>query len=159
MQFMNLMFKSEEIINLLHNGIEGVHYVKTDNPGIIRYPDGLDVTTTGYNNPLGLYGDKSKKYVWEPASPTYFDDLRAFNATIDDSVASQALGYCFNSDPVKTEFAAVTDVINQYQTTLNSGSVDPSVVLPEFISALEAAGKDRIIEENQRQLDEWLANK
>lgn len=33
--------------------------------------------------------------------------------------------------------------------------LDPSKALPEFIEALKVAGIDAIIEENQRQLDEW----
>lgn len=157
MQFLNLMYGSEEICNLLHNGIEGVHYEMTENPGIIRYPEGLDVMTTGYNNPLGLYGDKSMKYQWEPISPTYFEDLKAFNASITPEMESKALGYCFNSDPVKTEYAAVSDVISQYRPSLENGAVDPDTVLPEFISALKAAGIDTVIAENQKQLDAWLA--
>ena len=30
-------------------------------------------------------------------------------------------------------------------------------MLPKFLDALEAAGMSKIIEENQRQLDAWLA--
>jgi putative aldouronate transport system substrate-binding protein len=156
-KFLNLMYKSEEIINLLHNGIEGVHYVKTDNWGIIDYPPGVSFATTGYYNPLGLWGDKSRKYQWPPISANYFEELRAFNAGIDARVSSKVLGYCFNSFPVRTEYAAVSDVITQYQAGLESGSLDPAVVLPQFLDALRVAGIDRVIAENQKQLDVWLA--
>ena len=47
-------------------------------------------------------------------------------------------------------------MISQYQAALESGSVDPEKILPEFLTALESAGSDEVIAENQRQLDEWL---
>ncbi|MDR2303908.1 MAG: ABC transporter substrate-binding protein [Treponema sp.] len=158
-KFLNLMYQSEEINNLLHNGIEGVHYVRTDEPGIIAYPEGITMENTGYFNSLGIWGDKLKRYQYPPLTSSYFDELREFNATIDASVISKALGYTFNSFTVRTEFAAITDVISQYQLSLESGSLDPDVVLPQFLEALKAAGIDKVIAENQRQLDAWLTAK
>ena len=160
MQFMNLMFKDVRIANLLRYGIEDVHYVKTDKEGIINYPEGLDANTSGYVNTLGLYGDKSKIYQWYPAEPEIFDEMKAFNDEVMNNKErqSKALGYCFNSEPVKAEYAAVTTVINQYRAALESGSVNPDEVLPEFLEALETAGINECIAENQTQLDAWLAN-
>lgn len=160
LEFINLMFKDVRIANLLRYGIEGLHYVKTDQEGIITYPEGVDATTSGYVNTLGLYGDKSKIYQWEPATPEIFTQMKAFNDSVvnDENRQSKALGYCFNSEPVKAEFAAVSTVINQYRAALESGSVDPDTVLPEFLEALDAAGIEDCIAENQRQLDEWVNN-
>jgi putative aldouronate transport system substrate-binding protein len=156
-KFLNLMYQSEEINNLLHNGIEGVHYVKTGDWGIIDFPEGLNAESTGYYNPLGVWGDKSIRYQWPPITAGYFDELKTFNAGVDASMMSKALGYCFNSYPVRTEYAAVSDVISQYQAGLESGSLDPAVELPRFLEALNAAGIDKVIAENQKQLDAWLA--
>ena len=39
----------------------------------------------------------------------------------------------------------------------NCGALDPEKALPEFLSALEAAGMDKILEEQQKQFDIWLA--
>jgi putative aldouronate transport system substrate-binding protein len=156
-KFLNLMYKSEEINNLLHYGIEGLHYVKTSDKGIITFPEGVTVENSGYNVSLGLYGDKSIRYQYAPIPPSYFDELAAFNAGIDGSVTSKALGYCFNSFPVRTEYAAVNAVISQYRPGLETGSQDPDAVLPQFLADLKAAGIDRVIAENQKQLDEWLA--
>lgn len=156
-KFLNLMYQSEEINNLLHNGIEGLHYVKTGDRGIINFPEGLNAENTGYYNPLGVWGDKSLRYQWPPITPDYFDELKTFNAKVDETMASKALGYCFNSYPVRTEYVAVNDVISQYQAGLESGSLDPETALPQFLAALNAAGIDRVIAENQKQLDAWLA--
>ena len=52
---------------------------------------------------------------------------------------------------------AVDAVVSQYTGLVACGTQDPETLLPEFNQALEAAGINDIIEENQRQLDEWLA--
>ena len=158
MEFVNLMFKDVNVANLLRYGIEDVHWVKTDKEGIITFPEGLDANTCGYVNTLGLYGDKSRIYQWEPAEPEIFENLREYNAQILNSAdkQSKALGYCFNTEPVQAEYAAVSTVVSQYVPALETGSVNPEVVLPEFLEALEAAGIQECIAENQKQLDQWL---
>ena len=81
--------------------------------------------------------------------------LREFNDTI--TLISPAMGYCFVTDSVQTEYAAVQSVVSQYVPIISAGAIDPATELPEFLDALEAAGINDIIEENQRQFDEWLS--
>jgi putative aldouronate transport system substrate-binding protein len=57
---------------------------------------------------------------------------------------------------VETEQSTVKNVIAKYLTQLEYGTVDVDTVLPEFLKDLENAGMNKIIEENQRQLNEWL---
>lgn len=159
MKFLNLTYKSQEIINLLKYGIEGTHYILTDDTNIIKYPDGVDASTVGYIQPLGVFGDKFKMYQMLPATSAYYDELKAFNASVTDVRSSKALGYTFNSVNVKTEKAAIDSVISQYAIALELGAVDPEETLPEFIDALKAAGIDKVIAENQKMLDQWLAQK
>ena len=67
------------------------------------------------------------------------------------------MGYTFDPSNVSTALTAVSAVIGQYAPALDCGTVDPEQVIPEFVESLESAGINEIIEENQRQLDEWLA--
>ena len=46
-----------------------------------------------------------------------------------------------------------------YLASLECGIVDPEEKIPEFLDALEAAGIDEVIAENQAQLDAWLSAK
>ena len=160
-QFLNLLYEDDEIINLLYWGIEGKHYVKTDKNMTVAYPDGVDGTNVGYQQPLGLYGAVAKRYIMGNAYPDdYFEQLAEFDDIHEgDPDVSPYLGYSFNTEPYKTEFAAVNDVISQYRYSLEVGAVDPEEVLPQFIDALKAAGIDTIIEANQQSLNEWLASK
>jgi putative aldouronate transport system substrate-binding protein len=154
MKFLNLTYTNADVINLIDWGIEGKHYVEKSD-GTIGYPEGVDANNTGYG--LGqdwLFGNQLIAHVWEGNDPNNYKILAENNKTAPVSIA---LGFTFDSSKVKTEIASVTNVVNQYQPGLDTGSVDPDKQLPEFISRLKAAGIDRIIAEKQRQLDEWVA--
>ena len=157
MQFLNAIYEDEVLTNMFYWGIEGVHYVKDpENEGYINYPEGVTNATSTYTNPLGLYGAVDKMYQM-PGIEDYFGKMQAFNDSITDDMKSPYLGYVFNTKNVKTDYAAVNDVLTQYRASLESGSVDPETVIPEFLSALEAAGINTIIEQNQNDLNAWLA--
>ena len=55
------------------------------------------------------------------------------------------------------EYTACTNVVLKYAEALNCGSMDPAGNPEKFNEELEANGIQRIIDEKQRQLDEWLA--
>lgn len=158
MQWLNLMYADQDIINLLYRGIEGTHYEFVEGSDtVVKYLDGVDGSNVTYNAVLNVWGDKSKDYVMAPLDETYYQHLKDFNASIDAEHTSGALGYCFNSNTVKTQYAAVSSVISEYQASLGLGVVDPAVVLPEFLDALSAAGMAEVIAENQTQFDAWRA--
>jgi putative aldouronate transport system substrate-binding protein len=68
------------------------------------------------------------------------------------------MGYNFDTSSVSSEITAVIAEIGKYGPALNVGTVDAESMLPKFLEALDAAGMNKIIEENQRQLDAWLAD-
>ena len=158
MAFLNLTYADRELTNMFYYGFEGVHYNLVDEAGIFEYPEGIDTSNRTYGNPMGCYGDVSNMYqdaaFWDAE---YFDLQEEYNTNISEEAYSPFMGYTFNPEPVSSAYSAVTDVMTQYRSSLETGSVDPDVVLPEFLSALEAAGIDSIIEANQASLDEWLA--
>jgi len=49
----------------------------------------------------------------------------------------------------------VDQVVEKYIGIIETGSVDPNIEVPLFLSELKAAGIDQIVEENQRQYDTW----
>ncbi|NCB36244.1 MAG: DUF3502 domain-containing protein, partial [Clostridia bacterium] len=72
---------------------------------------------------------------------------------------SVAMGFTFDSSPVKAEYTAVTNVIEQYLPGLICGSADPKTEIPLFLERLADAGLGEIIAQKQAQLDAWLAAK
>jgi putative aldouronate transport system substrate-binding protein len=152
MQVLDLMYTDPDFVNLLDHGIEGTHYQMVDKEkGIIDYPAGVDSSTSGYDMGVDFeFGNQMLSYIWNGDSPTLWSDLNAFNKS---AIVSKALGFQFDSTNVKTEYAAVTSVIDKYKQSLGQGTVDPNKVLPEFIEMLKKADIDTIIKEKQAQLD------
>lgn len=156
MKFLNLLYTNAEVINLIDWGIEGVHYVKNED-GTICYPDGVTAETSTYN--IGtqfMNANELLSYVWEGNDPNLWQEKVAFE---ENAIASNALGFNFDSSSVKTQMTAVSNVINQYEDALGNGTVDVESTLPQFIKALKDAGIDDIITEKQKQFDEFLATK
>lgn len=152
MEFLNLMYSDKDIANLLIWGIEGKHYeVKSGN--IIDFPEGIDAQSSGYYMNMGwLFGNQFLAYIWNGTDPELWEKVKEFNAS---ATKSKALGFTFDPSMVKTEVAAIGNVITQYALPLETGSVDPDNILPKFIASLKAAGVDKVIAEKQKQLDEW----
>lgn len=158
LEFLNLMYTDADVLNLIKSGIEGVHYVKNGDSMIISYPEGIDGTNTPYSNLLGLYGDKRLMYMFAPNTDAFYEESDAYTERALEC-KSPALGYTFDSADFQTEIASITSVINQYVTSLEYGTVsDLEGTYQEFIEALDNAGMNKLVEENQKQLDEWLAS-
>ncbi|MNZ52214.1 Bacterial extracellular solute-binding protein [compost metagenome] len=152
MMFLDLLYTDQELQNLFSWGIEGKHYVKTSDT-TIDFPAGVDASNSGYNLQQGyMFGNQFLSYTFKGDDPELWNQMSAFNK---GALISKAMGFNFNAEPVKTEVASVTNVQNQYKIALETGTVDPAKILPEFIKQLKAAGIDKIISEKQRQLDEW----
>ncbi|GAE93118.1 multiple sugar ABC transporter [Gracilibacillus boraciitolerans JCM 21714] len=152
MEFLNLLYMDKEMFNLISWGIEGEHYVKVSDK-VITYPEGVTSENIGYSfNSSWLFGNQFLSYVFEGEDPDIWEETKEFN---EEATKSKALGFNFNSDPVRTEVAAVSNVKEQYLLGLETGSLDLESVYPEFIERLKEAGIEKIIEEKQRQLDEW----
>ena len=52
-----------------------------------------------------------------------------------------------------------TSTYDQYDNDLNFGTIDTETGIKQLNDALYANGLQEIMDEKQRQLDEWLANK
>ncbi|MEH7253928.1 ABC transporter substrate-binding protein [Neobacillus niacini] len=149
MEFINLLYSDEEVINLFTNGIEGKHYVQGKN-GLIKKPEGAK--STGYDSNQFLVGNNFLSYVWEGNDPEVWKDMKKMN---EEAEPSRAMGFSFDSSQVKNQLTAVTNVVNQFFIAFETGSLDPGE-LPEFIEKLKGAGIDQIVKEKQKQLDEWV---
>ncbi|MDL2288485.1 ABC transporter substrate-binding protein [Oscillospiraceae bacterium OttesenSCG-928-F05] len=152
MKFLNLMFASEDVVNLFCWGIEGEHYVITDT-GNINYPDGVTSDNTGYQlNINWVWGDQFKSKVWGTDPVDLWEKMDYDNK---NAVVSKALGFIFDTNPIKTQYAAVMNVLDEYRRSIEYGVVDPETAIPDFITKLESAGYNDIIAEKQAQLNAW----
>lgn len=157
-KFLALTLKDDNLSNLIQWGIEGKHYKVTDKTnGVIDFADGLNATTSGYYNTLGLWGNQNNLLAFSK-----FNDKTANNDYITKSKANptKAVGYQYESSKMTNQLVAINNVLNQYLPTLETGSEkDLDTTYNTFIKALKAANIDTVIADNQKQFDTFLAKK
>ncbi len=151
MMFIDLLFHDKELKNLLSWGIEGVHYKKVGE-NQIDYADGVTPETSGYTGMAqwALGGSQFLDYLWVNESPDKWEKMQEFN---DSAVPTEALGWTFNQESVRTEVAACQTVADEFGEALNSGIIDYDELYPRMKAAYETAGIQKIIAEAQKQLD------
>lgn len=151
MELLELVNTDKEVYNLLINGIEGKHYTKVGENRIEIIPD------SGYAPNCGwMVGNQFNAYLLPSQTDNVWEQTIALNESADKS---SILGFNFDPEPIKGEIAKCMSVYEEFGPGLETGTLDPEEYLPKFLEKLDAAGVDKIITEEQRQLDEWLAGK
>jgi putative aldouronate transport system substrate-binding protein len=148
--FLDKLYTDPAVKIMADYGIEGTHYT-LDNGYATAIAD------SGYNPGSQWKFGNQYNTLKIPGQPEdIWDQYIAYNAS---SIPTNSLGFAWNSDPVSSEIAAVKNVKDAYIKLLVSGSVDPTVVVPQFNAEMETAGLGTIIAEMQSQLDTWAASK
>ena len=151
MMLLELMNTDKELYNMLAFGIEGVHYNKLDGDYIQPIAD------SGYSpNTLWLHASTFNAYLLEGQDADVWEQTKELNNSAKES---PLMGFSFNPDPVTTEIAQCTSVISRYLPLFQFGIGDIENDYEEFIDNLDKAGAQTIIDEMQKQVDEWLATK
>lgn len=155
-KFMEVMFTNADVANLLNYGIEGKHYERVEGTEqIIKYPEGLNAFNAGYGTFINWYGDTKKTWHMQPLTDDFVASLDSLTKA-GGAIMSASFGYSFDSSKVTTELSALTAVIDEFRGPLEVGVVeDVDAQLEKFIKALQDAGIDKVIAENQAQFDAW----
>lgn len=151
--FWDLLTSDQEVYDAFFYGVEGVTYeLNEDGQYTILDTD--------------LYATNGMWAGWVPeldraaaGSPTDMLEMReAWEAEIvSGEGAERFVGFSFDSSTVETEIAMCTDVYNQYWGPLSAGYTDMETGLEEYAEQMKIAGIEKIRDEAQRQLDEFLA--
>lgn len=167
-EYMNLVNTDEYLRNLLNYGIEGVHYTKVDvsedekaaaegKPYTYDFKIALDpVASKNYSVPYWVQGGLFNTYVLENEPIDKWATFKEFN---DASEEAPSFGFDFNLEPVSTEVAGFRNVLDEFGKSLYTGSVDPDEYLPKLLEKLDKTGVQKVIDEMQKQIDEWKAAK
>lgn len=154
LQFANMMYTDERIVNLLNYGVEDVHYVDNGD-GTISFPEGVTQENSGYYTfTYWFYGNGFIRKVWEGNDPAL---LAEREQVLKDTPKSQSVAFSFDQTDYSMEMTQINNVIEQYRPGIESGSVDPETEIPRFLEALSAAGGDKYLAAYQEQLDAYYA--
>lgn len=77
----------------------------------------------------------------------------------NSALVPTAYGFSFKSSEVINEITACLNISDQYVKALYAGSLDPDTTIEKLNEEMKKAGIEFIIDEKQKQLDEWLTNK
>ena len=149
MKFLNLINSDRYVRNLIGSGIEGVHYKYVGKDRIKYLP-----SHSAYDMPGFAYGNLFMTNLLDGDPADKWQQFESWNAT---AIKSPLLGFNFDTRPVSAEIAAITSVLAQYKKGLATGQSDPKVYLPLMLRALKTAGSDKLIAEEQRQINVWRA--
>lgn len=151
MQVLNLMYTDAEVMNLLHYGIEGIHYKRNENDRISLKKESGYQMNSGWSLPNEFICLKQEN---EP------DNLWAMiQANNEAAICGAAVGFVFDSRGWEDELARMEKIESVYADGLASGALDPDIYLPMMEREFEDAGIHRLLKEVQRQYEQWLSQK
>lgn len=154
MEFYDWLFQSQENHDLFELGVEGKHWTAVDNNKyeVMKNPDtGNTYNFSGYLmtwNPTMLkvsasIPDDVNNYVSKFSDPEYlYKDITA--------------GFSFNSDPVKTEVALISDAVSIKSALGNGMIADYKSEIEKLDKQLKKAGWEKYAEEYEKQFNEYL---
>lgn len=153
-ELLDWIIGSAEVNDLMNFGVEGVHWVENEE-GTASFPEGVDAANCGYHMDWGwALPNQFVGHLWEGNDPDLYEQYQEWRST---AKTSKAFGFSFDSKKVVDEVIACKAVMDEYLPPLTTGSVDPETGIAEFNEALYNAGLQTVIDEKQRQLDEWAA--
>jgi putative aldouronate transport system substrate-binding protein len=138
--------------NLLTYGIEGKNYEITSD----KQFKGLD--QEGFpQEQFCSWGYRDSNFKYDlVGSPSNLKDFKS--ELKSSSKINIYTSFNINTDPIKNEYAAVLNVMQQYYLPLKLGYVEPVSGLATLKEKLKSAGVEKVQAEIQKQLDEFVKN-
>ena len=156
---MNLLLTDPRYQWLLAYGIEGEHYV-VDEDGWGTLPEGISPDEA----PIHFWMHPFSWFLYDSGGFPPPRDTAAHHLSLEmEAVASAPtlLGFQFDTSELESELAALNDVWMEFEIPLAWGFIRGDSVQDDIDTLIEqsrAAGIDRVREELQRQVDEFLGN-
>lgn len=155
MKFLNLLLTDEKVNNLLAHGQENVNYKKVEGQDDII--EAVKVGDFNWQHAKSwFFGNVFKQYTMNTTIPNYKEALQEYN---DAAARSALIGFNFDSNSMKNECAAVNSIWAQYKKIFYTGTGDVEQNLKEYFGKIETAGINEIVEEYNRQYQEWKKTK
>ncbi|MBD2843867.1 ABC transporter substrate-binding protein [Paenibacillus sp. IB182496] len=148
--------KGKELYRMLVWGLEGEHYeVVGENKIQTLDYEGAPDSNSNYGLDKWAVGNTLHGFETQVDPEGYLDYVKEVH---EKAVRAPLYGFQMNPEPVRTEIAQIAAVIGEYHEVLRSGGVrNGDQYYEEFLDKLRAAGSERLIEEAQKQIDEWRA--
>ena len=160
LMFLDLLETDQTLYDMVQYGIEGKTYVLDGEAA--AYPEGMDGASSNYQEWGGQWAMWKPQFMRPNASygPGFWEEEARYAASSDKNVVSPLEGFSFNADAVATEVAQRNQIYGDANKLLAVGLAgDAKTAIEQLKSDSEAAGLQKILDEYQRQIDEFLASK
>lgn len=148
-QFIDLLQSSQEWNEFILYGVEGKDYTLNDAGQVER------ITQDSFFDSWLPDNVNFNRY------PDYFtqEQLDTYKNWNEGCIDQKDIGFSFNMDPVKTEYAQLQAVEKEYFDPMTHGFKDYDSNIDTALEKLDEAGIDKFMEEYEKQFTEFLANK
>lgn len=157
MKFLNWMYEDQSNYDLIVYGIEGKHWINAGK-GLYDYPAGIDLAGN-YKFPAYVLCMTPKYDRIDKKAPEDERFWKAYLQDINNFTQSPLTGFTYKTDNVKDEIAKVSAIWPEVMFPIENGILPAAKNLPDTIKKLNAAGYNKILEDAQRQIDEFLKKK
>ena len=139
----------KEIFNTFLFGIEGEHYTKVgDNRVELIADSGYNRSSKGW-----MVGNQFNSWLVPGQEDGVWEETEAINRS---AVPAALTGFIFNTEAVTTEIAQIRSVEEEFNRQFIYAD-DVDAWFKQYYNKMKAAGVDKVVEEAQRQIDEWAA--
>lgn len=153
LEFLQLWCTDPEVKNAFYLGVPGLTY-ELNEEGKATKAEDFDSMWSGQNWTT-LNEEIAYPLITEDA-----DQLEQLLNWCSEGEVSDLLGFVMDTTNVVDEVAAVNGVVSEYAPLLWVGlAEDVDGTIDNMLDAMNAAGMDRIVEEAQKQLDDFFAAK
>ena len=160
LMFLNQLETDQKLYDMVQYGIEGETYVL--NGERAEYPEGMDGTNSNYMGWGGQWALWKPQYMRPTGGYTdnFWEEEAEYAASSDKNLYSPLEGFSFDATDVKTEVAQRNQIFGDAQKLLEVGLAgDTDTALEKIKTDSEGAGFQSVLDEYQRQIDEFLAAK
>ncbi len=157
--------KGRELYNLMVYGIEGVHYTVEkeyeDGDKMITPKDYADEgnSSSAYGLQKWIVGNAKNAYLTTAQGENYKKIVYEVLNEGENTIPSPLMGFALDSSSIDTKLAQIKAVSKEFGSSIGSGAADTEALLKEMHTKFEQAGNQEVIDEIQRQIDEFVASK
>lgn len=161
MMVINELMTDPVLNNMTAFGIEGKHWEAAEDKEYKALPDAKGYPANGSCN-WGWFNEDVLRSEYVPdKDKVYEKEQETLKRWRDNAAAPHPLSaFTFSDENVKVEMAAVNDIVSRYFEPISTGIVDdPEAAVVELREKLNEAGINKIIDEMNRQKDNYIKEK
>ena len=159
LMFMDLLETNQELYDMVHYGILGETYELDGEEAV--FPEGMNGSNSNYMEWIGRWG------LWKPQfmrpdfsfNEGFWQREAEYAMSNPSNVINPLDGFALNMDDINIEVAERNQIYDDAKKVLTVGLVDDvEATIAKLQADQEAAGREKVREEVQRQIDEYLGN-